>query len=237
MATAKYQDVSVYNGTRTVKELQEIRKVLAKRANQRIVRLERAISPITGESYASYGAIDLIKVMLKQQGRNRISESLNWTDDVRRLKREISAIQNFLNSKTSTVKGQRSAEEKRAQTFESGKWKNLEEMFGNEATTLRKKIQNARNEEFYRILGSASFRALKKLYPSEQLIDLVDDALSKGKTSRMVIEEINAIVEEALRGEVNNINDLYSRITGVKFNGKNNRNKKGRRTNGTTDDT
>ena len=47
----------VYRGSYSLDELQRIRRTLAKRANQRIVRLERGESKITGEKLNTFGAV------------------------------------------------------------------------------------------------------------------------------------------------------------------------------------
>ena len=96
------------------RELSQTRRKLAKRANQRLLRLERSESPVTGEAYHA-GAYDIALDYLRTIGREkRFSESINYAKtideesgetayNIYRLKREILELDTFLHSKTSTV--------------------------------------------------------------------------------------------------------------------------------------
>lgn len=118
----------------SVSDLLDYRVKLAKRSNQRLVRLERSESPVTGKPYRA-GAYDLAMEYLKSSrdkagGKLRFSESRNYTKeidketgktayDMYRIKRDILEMQTFLASKSSTVSGSRAIEQKRIETFES----------------------------------------------------------------------------------------------------------------------
>lgn len=184
--TSKGTSILTFNAYReslTGAELQQIRRKLAKQANQRLVRLERTTSKVTGESYASYGAAELAyEYTQKKYGGNRFKESLGTigADDTARLREEITRLQSFLSSKSSRVKGQKDIEKLRIKTFESGQWGLTEEQKKQGATNRQLKF--ASNKEFYDFLNSNTFKELVgKGFDSEQLIELYDQALQKEK--------------------------------------------------------
>lgn len=217
MAKKKYK--SIYQESHSKDELKEIRRTLAKRANQRMVRLERATSEISGESYASYGAIDQVKYYLK--GKRRFSENLKYTDDIDLLKREINELQKFLESPSSLVSGQRAIEKKRQETFASGQWGGRWEK--DEKTGEWKKVgvtgvslKNASNKEFFNFLRSNTFHNLvAKGFTSEQIVEIFDAALERDKRTTPLsitrrLEE--AYAEWAESGKMGGIKDLQQRF-------------------------
>lgn len=170
-----YLTVDVYRKSFRPMELNQIRRTLAKQANQRLVRLERAKSTVTGESFASYGAAQVYSgEYLKKRGRRRFSEVLQPKGyNVNDLRREITVLQAFLNAKTSTVKGQREVERARIETFEKGKWGR---------SGKNRHIKFASNKEFYDFLNSETFNGLiRSGFTSEQIVDLYDQARSRQK--------------------------------------------------------
>lgn len=163
-------EADVWRGGQSYGELQELRRRLAKRANQRLVRLERATSDVTGESYASYGAADIAYEYLDQRERRRFSENPIWNEDPTRtdindLRREITTLQSFLSAKSSTVAGQREIEKARMNTFERGGW-------GTSGTGAA--LQFGSNKEFYDFLNSNTYRELSQVFTSEQIIEIYD---------------------------------------------------------------
>lgn len=153
--SSKWETYNPYKSA-SAEELNSIRRTLAKRANQRIVRLERAYSNITGESYASYGAIEYARDYLQKIGRNRFSEKKDYTDDFNLLRREILQLQKFLSAQSSTVYGQREIEQKRIKSFED------------------KGIRFASNREFYDFLNSKDFADLTKQFDSDKIVEYYD---------------------------------------------------------------
>ena len=105
----------VYRGSYSVDELQRMRRALAKRANQRIVRLERGESKVTGEKWNTFGAVTEVYDYLNRQkeGRTRFRETSKALTDSQALKREITVLQGFLGRKSSIVSGMQEIEEKR----------------------------------------------------------------------------------------------------------------------------
>lgn len=154
----------------TPEELAKVRVKLAKRANQRFVRLERSTSPVTGEAYHA-GAYDIAQDYLRTtKGGTRFSESINYAkDDVYRLKRDILELDTFLHSKTSTVSGNKQIEKKRIETFTSDE-------YGLDAQTVSSK-------SFYDFLQSEAYDyVIKNSLTSEQIIDIYDTYRRNGAT-------------------------------------------------------
>lgn len=172
--------VDAYRGGIYHEDLRALRRTLAKTANQRMVRLERAESAVTGEKYSEFGAIEIAKEYLGD--RHRFSEQLNY-GDIAQVRRDIYALQTFLASKSSTVAGQKAIEKKRIETFSSGKW----------GTGNHSAIADASNKQFYDFLNSKVFSELSGLFTSEQIIEYYD-ALRTGNTSH---KEVMQKFEEA----------------------------------------
>lgn len=103
-----------------LQQLAEYRRKLAKRANQRIVRIEQA-----GYNPAANATGNYAYKYLKRTGRNRFSERKTPLDaktlqgQYNREYAEIANLERFLQSKTSTVGGIREVQYSVKQTFQS----------------------------------------------------------------------------------------------------------------------
>jgi hypothetical protein len=165
----------------SIQELQQVRRAAAKAANQRMVRLERGKSLVSGESLDRYGSVVLTKEYLKNQGRNRFSETeiqKGWTAND--YKREISELQSFLNSKTSTVRGQHHAEAARIETFEG------------------KGIKFASNKQFYDFINSDVYLKILKAADSDVLQEIYEKARDKKSDGKAIFSHddvLNALDE------------------------------------------
>lgn len=172
------------------RELSQTRRKLAKRANQRLLRLERSESPVTGEAYHA-GAYDIALDYLRTIGREkRFSESINYTKtideesgetayNIYRLKREILELDTFLHSKTSTVSGNKAAEKKRIETF-SG------EKFGLSRETVSSK-------GFYDFLQSNAYEYfIQSSFTSEQMMEVYDIYRNTHASERYIRRGIEA---------------------------------------------
>lgn len=194
--------VDAYRGGLSEGDLRSLRRKLAKTANQRMVRLERAESPITGEKYSEYGAIDLVKEYLGD--RRRYSEQLNY-GDISQVRRDIYSLQTFLASKSSTVKGQREIERKRIETFSKGRW----------GAGERSAIQSASNKDFYDFLSSSTFRELGKMFASEQIVEMYDN-MRVSNSHEEVVEKFSQAYE-SFKGKETQVNiKNLSKILGTK---------------------
>lgn len=174
-------------------EAEKQMKTLAKRANARLLRLERSTSLITGESYASYGAYTVYaKPALRGARRFKEGNYKEWT--YKELGKRILEIEEFLRSKTSTVSGQREAEEKRIATFASGKWGS-----SRDEDVPGRSISAAGRKDFYDFLNSRVYADFRKLgYTSEKLIEFYDEVteLEHEKGIEIFEEAYNKYMQE-----------------------------------------
>lgn len=183
--------MDVYRESRSVEEFQQIRRALAKQANQRMVRLERGRSKITGESFAEFGAIIDAKDYLERQGRRRFAEQLKFTNDVQQLRREITILQGFLSRKSSTVKGMNEIERKRLRAFEE------------------KGLIFANTKEFFDFLNSQTFNSLVASgFSSETIIEAWDNARERGDANKVLTnmeKALDAFRSGAQRATIKNL--------------------------------
>lgn len=210
----------VYRGSYSLDELQRIRRTLAKRANQRIVRLERAESKVTGEKWNTFGAVTEVYDYLNRQksGRTRFRETTQAFTDPQALKREITVLQGFLGRKSSLVSGMREIEQKRISSFETGKWG----MKWKKTGIPNKPLHFTSNKEFYDFLNSETFKGLVSTgFTSEQIVELYDSA-----RVRLGEEEDNAVsnaMSDALdeyRNKGNaSLKDLRRKMNAIKIKG------------------
>ena len=110
----KYEDVNAYDKSLTVSDFNTIYRTLAKRVNQRIVRLKR-MKAKTG-NMAAIGYLEHI-------GRNRFKERPRFTEfsDFATIRKEITIMQGFLSSDRTTKSGRKRILEKTSKTF-AGKY-------------------------------------------------------------------------------------------------------------------
>lgn len=195
-----------YGEEYTTEQLQKIRRRLAKRANNNLRDLSRNSSPITGEVYNSYGAAVDALDYLKKRGRRYFSEQEKLTQNRTVLKSEILRLQKFLNAPSSTSKGQREIEQKRAATFEK---KGLH--FGN-------------NSEFYSFLSSDTFHGLVASgFDSETIVSAYDKMRKreKGDHEKTVSTMSNAL-ESFRAGEKTTLKNLWQHLEISPFDGSGN---------------
>lgn len=191
------QTTNYWNVSASMEALQVVRRKLAKRANQRMVRLERSASPITGKAY-HVGAYDIAQAELGD--RKRFSESLNYLTDITELKKEIGQIQAFLNAKSSTVSGNVEIEEKRIAT--------LTDLGRDEEGHTPISEATARSAGFYDFISSKAFIYLsEKQVDSEGLQEIYDYYTEKKGLS---YEEVQGIVDEYYKRARDNENMTIS---------------------------
>lgn len=175
-ATKDYGTWDVYHKAYSRSELLGRRRQLAKAANSRLLRLERAKSDITGKSLVEQSQFEYITdfYLAETRGRRRFSESLNQRDmsdmDV---KNEITMLENFLSMKTSTVTGARGVERKRVETF------------------VNKGVPReiAKSKAFYDFLNSSTFDELTYgAIDSGDLIELIEEYAPKIPLDRILSE-------------------------------------------------
>lgn len=133
----------------TTSEQLELRRKLAKRINQRMVRLEKK-GLTKGAAYADYQ--DLLNKFFG--GVKRIPENKNIYRHLPRT--ELKAMQALLREKTSTVQGWSEIMDARIRT--------IKERYG---------IEFKDNYELYDFITSLEFKNLTKLYDSKQALRLI----------------------------------------------------------------
>lgn len=136
----------------------------AKRANQRLVRLEKA-----GLNHYAYSNA---MAYLRDSGKRRFSESIGTIGKMTNFQRktELSAIMEFLGAKTSTVGGYKA-------------------ILKSNAKRLADKGINIDNEDFFTFLRSDEYKSAKSKLGSEQVMENVDQALSQGIGLDSIIED------------------------------------------------
>lgn len=133
----------------TTSEQLELRRKLAKRINQRMVRLEKK-GLTKGAAYADYQ--DILNKFFG--GAKRIPENKNIYKHLPRT--ELKAMQALLREKTSTVQGWHEIMDARVRT--------IKERYG---------IEFKSNYELYDFINSLEFKNLSKLYDSKQALRLI----------------------------------------------------------------
>ena len=206
----KEASIDIYRESMSITDMQALRRKLAKRANQRIVRLERASSNITGEAFNEFGAVTDAYSYLERQkkGRKRFQERADAITDTMELRREISVLQGFLGSKTSLVSGIREIEMQRIRTFESGNWGKTSRYTGK----ARREIKFASTKEFYEFLSSKTFQGLVRSgYTSEQLVEIYDEARESEEADE-VLAKMEEALEEYRAGQKATLKDITGRF-------------------------
>lgn len=190
--STKSEDIDIYRTSMTPTEIKKLRRTLAKRANQRLVRLERATSKVTGEALSEIGAATIAQSYLSRTGRRRFTEKLESGLTYEQERREIINLQAFLMSKTSLVSGVRNIERRRIEVFESGKYGSYKD-----TGKLNRKLKFSSTKEFYDFFKSSTFKELIGAgFSSEQIIERFDEATERFKGDSE--EALNAL-EEAIQ--------------------------------------
>lgn len=172
--TTKGQDVNPYKINE--KELARLYTSLAKRLNQRMVRLERAgFTSESGGAYADYN------VILKKFGYNkRIREKikLDYSDrnvlymQISSMRKQVRMMQNVLKEKSSTVPGWNSIIKKRREKLSE---------YG---------LEFKDTSEMSAFFQSYAFELISLLYSSEQAVEFVGKSLRDGDTMSEIISKL-----------------------------------------------
>lgn len=188
------EELNFYGTPISVETLEIVRRRLAKRANQRMVRLERSVSGISGEAY-HIGAYDMVQEYLREQKntdkkRLRFAEKLSQrnaedfgseTEYRQYLLDEVAHLQSFLTAKSSTVKGNREIEAQRVETFKKA--------------GISQAV--ATSKSFYNFITSAAYKFLDtRIQDSERLQELFDYYTDPDKTRQMNADDFNKVLDE-----------------------------------------
>lgn len=172
----------------TREELQQIRRQLAKVMNQRMVRLEQAKSPVTGEAY-TFGTYDKMRDYLDAQGRNRFSEVKDNKMTTAQLKKEIRVLQGFEETPSSRVAGMRKIERKRISAFKD---KGLDPSV-------------VSNKDFYDFLNGQTFERLSRIIDSERIVEEYNRAAKEGASMEDIVGALDEYLSKAKRVSVKGI--------------------------------
>lgn len=155
-------------------------KKLSKRANQRIVRLEREFGKDTWatKKLRDKLATEPLQAWTKT-GRVRVNKKMTITQ----MKATIKATQQFLNSKTSTKRG---IKQVRKTTI-----KNLAKSLGTEEEDLT----NDEAETLYNMLSDDYVSDILKYIPASDFWALIEDAKEAGDTQESFISRISNYIE------------------------------------------
>lgn len=172
--TTKGQDVNPYKINE--KELARLYTSLAKRLNQRMVRLEKAgFTSESGGAYADYNVI-LKKFGYKKRIREKIK--LDYSDrnvlymQVSSMRKQVKLMQYILKEKSSTVPGWNSIIKKRREKLSE---------YG---------LEFKDTSEMSAFFQSYAFELISLLYSSEQAVEFVGKSLRDGETMNEIISKL-----------------------------------------------
>lgn len=169
-------------------DLNKLRVKLARRANSRLLRLEKKASKDSkGSKYIGWAYKPATRYTQKANGSNRFSTRKEISDDPFEVIEEIEEIINFLNAESSTVTGVKNIESRITETF-------------------RKKGLEVKNPKvFFDFLSSETYKQSEKNLSSEQIQELFDRAVGKGKA----VKQIKQTLEDFNNHKINTIDELY----------------------------
>lgn len=172
--TTKGQSVNPYKINE--KELARLYTSLAKRLNQRMVRLEKAgFTSESGGAYADYNVI-LKKFGYKKRIREKIK--LDYSDrnvlymQVSSMRKQVKMMQYILSEKSSTVPGWNSIIKKRREKLSE---------YG---------LEFKDTTEMSAFFKSYAFELISLLYSSEQAVEFVGKSLRDGDTMNEIISKL-----------------------------------------------
>lgn len=157
----------------TKSQKESVARTLSKRANERMASLER--------KGINYGAISKAQYWLQGEGRTRFYTGKKYTDQ--QLKTQLAVLEEFLSSKTSTLRGIKTAEGKRLETFRA------------------KGIKISSPKSFFDFLSSQQFKALSKYVDSDQVVEDFALAADEGYTAKEIQAQYDMFLNSQLTFE------------------------------------
>lgn len=188
MARAGRINIDVRRGGYTLEELDRMRRKLAKRANARLLSLERA-----GRDYWAY---DIAQRYLSARNRRRFSERA-FKGSARNAVRELEEIISFLNSASSTITGSKAIEDK------------IKSSFARKGVN----VSDLGSRDFFDFLDwyNSDKRGRSKIQ-SAIAIDFYNKAIQQGKSK----EDVETAIEQFKQGRTS-LRDMYS-ANGIRYN-------------------
>lgn len=170
-------------------ELNKLRRKLAKRANSRLLALERA-----GIEYGAYSQAAAYLSQVVEPGRKlRFSERPKLP--LKELRQQLYEMERFLNAQTSTVGGVR---------------KYRSQVYATAAARYNFNTDSVTEADYLAFVSSQSFQVSKKqgYISSEELVEFFNYASSQGKTNA----EINKAFDDLNKGKVEDLQALYKAV-------------------------
>lgn len=170
-------------------ELNKLRRKLAKRANSRLLALERA-----GIEYGAYAQAAAYLSQIIEPGRKlRFSERPKLP--LKELRQQLYEMERFLNAQTSTVGGVRKYQTK---------------IYATAAARYNFDTGAVTEADYLAFVSSQSFQVSKKqgYISSEELVEFFNYASSQGKTNG----EINKALDDLNKGKVEDLQALYKAV-------------------------
>lgn len=188
MARAGRINIDVRRGGYSLEELDRMRRKLAKRANARLLSLERA-----GRDYWAY---DIAQRYLSARNRRRFSERA-FKGSARNAVRELEEIVSFLNSASSTITGSKAIEDK------------IKSSFARKGVN----VSDLGSRDFFDFLDwyNSDKRGRSKIQ-SANAIDFYNKAIQQGKSK----EDVETAIEQFKQGRTS-LRDMYS-ANGIRYN-------------------
>lgn len=176
-------ELDLRNDFTSLDDLNKLRVKLARRANSRLLRLEK--KGLVGWAYKP-----AVRYTQKAYGLKRFSKRKKISDDPFEVIEEVEEIINFLNAESSTVTGVKNIESRITETF-------------------RKKGLDVKNpKDFFDFLSSETYKQSEKNLSSEQIQELFNRAIGAGKTAM----EIKQTLEDFNNKKINTIDELYEGV-------------------------
>lgn len=170
-------------------ELNKLRRKLAKRANSRLLALERA-----GITYGAYAQAAAYLSQIIEPGRKlRFSERPKLP--LKELRQQLYEMERFLNAQTSTIGG--------VHKFQSRVYQTAAAKYGFDVGT-------ATEADYLSFVSSQAFQVSKKqgYISSEELVEFFNYAASQGKTKA----EIKAALDDLNKGKIEDLQELYKAV-------------------------
>ena len=170
-------------------ELNKLRRKLAKRANSRLLALERA-----GITYGAYAQAATYLSQIIEPGRKlRFSERPKLP--LKELRQQLYEMERFLNAQTSTVGGVR---------------KYQSQVYATAAVRYNFDKGTITEADYLAFVSSKSFQVAKKqgYVSSEELVEFFNYAYSEGKTKT----EIKTALDDLNKGKIEDLQELYKAV-------------------------
>ena len=175
-----------------INELASLHKRLAKRLNQRMVRLENA--GFTSEEGAAYS--DYQKLLKRFGHKKRVRENVKLAYGDRdvlymqysNMRAEVKAMQEILQEKSSTVAGWKQIISKRKSTLKS-----------------RYGLEFRNNDEMVTFYKSYAFELVARLYGSKQTVKIIGKALREGQTIDEIIDKLEEFRDRTDRDRASDV--------------------------------